>query len=68
MFSSITSFTLFFFLPMCIAILLGILFEEKLIAFEQHILRALAKRHRNRAHVHMLRAEAQTKTANKFDR
>lgn len=37
MFSSILTFTLCFFLPMCLLIILGILFEETLIRFEQHI-------------------------------
>lgn len=41
MFSSILTFTLCFFLPMCLAIILGILFEEKLIRFEQRVLRVL---------------------------
>lgn len=36
MFETMQGF-LFFFIPMCIAIILGILFEEKLIALEQRL-------------------------------
>ena len=67
MFLSFKSF-LIFFLTMFILIMIGICCEETLIRFEQGVLRFFAKRHRNRAHVHALRAERQTKIANQLDR
>lgn len=46
MFTTMHSF-LFFFIPMVVAIILGILFEEHLIAFEQRVIAYFrARRHR----------------------
>lgn len=48
MFETMQGF-LFFFIPMCVAILLGILFEEKLIAFEQHLKARISAKRRKSA-------------------
>ena len=48
MFETMLGF-LFFFIPMTIAILLGIIFEERLIAFEQRLKTRLTVRRRRKA-------------------
>ncbi len=45
MFETMQGF-LCFFIPMCVAIILGIVFEEKLIAFEQRLKARFAARRR----------------------
>ena len=42
MFETMQGF-LCFFIPMCVAIILGIIFEEKLIAFEQRLFARFSK-------------------------
>lgn len=65
MFATLESFSIFFFIGLAL-ILLGVIFEEKLIEFESRIAKKVIRKKSGRKHPSTDKVRAQkTKTANK---